>query len=180
MSGETEQEVSAWTIDSLKEHLDGLTRERDRRYEQRFEAQEAAVQSALTAAKEAVTAALTAAKEAVDKAEAAIGERLTLLNEFRAQSKDEQVKFISRAEAEGAILRNTERIQELATSVQGCLTRIEMGVAEQRHNERFQVIETRLNLSEGKGSGYNSSYGILVSVAGVIGVIAAIYFGLHR
>jgi hypothetical protein len=56
MSGETEREVSAWTVDSLRDTIllligekDQRIMERDRRYEQRFEAQEAAIATAMTA-----------------------------------------------------------------------------------------------------------------------------------
>lgn len=46
MSGETEKQVSGWTVDTLKEHLTALGVERDRRYEQRFQAQQDALLTA--------------------------------------------------------------------------------------------------------------------------------------
>lgn len=64
MSGETEAEVSAWTVDSLRTHFlslisekDERVAERDRRYEQRFESQEKAISTAMTAYGTAVTLA---------------------------------------------------------------------------------------------------------------------------
>jgi hypothetical protein len=56
----------------------------DLRYQQRYDAQNKALDAALLAAKEAVQTALLAAKEAVIKAEVATENRLTLLNELRA------------------------------------------------------------------------------------------------
>lgn len=169
MSGETESNVSAWTIDSLKQHLELVYDERDRRYQQRFEAQEKAMQ-----------AALTAAKEAVDKAERAIGERLVLLNEFRGQSKDEQSKFVTRMESEAAIGRNSERIQELVVLVHDCATRAELTVSGQRFMDRLQVLETRANLTEGKSTGINAAYVYLIAFIGVIGSIVTIYLSLRH
>lgn len=156
-------QAAAWNIGSLKEHLETVGDERDRRYQERFDAQEAAMH-----------AALIAAKEAVLKAEVAIGERLTLLNEFRAQSKDEQARYITRTEAEGATDRNSERIQELITKVQTCVTRDEMTAAETRYSERLQVLETRQNLSQGKGVGLAAAFGYIVGAAGAVAAVITI------
>jgi len=42
MSGDAEKKTSAWTLDTLKEHLEAVIDGNDRRYQQRFDAQEAA------------------------------------------------------------------------------------------------------------------------------------------
>lgn len=113
MSGETEQAVSGWTVDTLHGHiimileertrhvddrhasLMDLIHEQDRRYserlaekdkrdEQRYVAQQEGVDRALMAAEKAVSAALTAADRAISKAEDASERRLNILNEFRA------------------------------------------------------------------------------------------------
>lgn len=68
-----------WTLGTLKALMD----ERDTRYQQRYDAQQKALDAALLAAKEAVQAALLAAKEAVLKAELSADKRLELLNELR-------------------------------------------------------------------------------------------------
>lgn len=82
------------------EQIYTLINERDRQYQQRFEAQEKAVNAALIAAKEAVNAALAAAKEAVNKAETANEKRLDNQNEFRGQLKDQAATLLPRAEAD--------------------------------------------------------------------------------
>jgi len=88
------------------EGIHAVLSEREKRYEQRFLDQE-----------RAVNAALTAAKEAVDKAEKAHERRLDLLNEFRAQSQDEQTKFATR-EALQALLERIGKLEVTRGRVQ--------------------------------------------------------------
>jgi hypothetical protein len=110
VSGETEKEISAWTIDSLREHYDVLLAQLDRRYEQRFEAQEKAVDAALASAEKAVSAALAAQEKAVDKAERADEKRFESVNEFRAQLSDQAGSFLPRAEADVRFTSINEKI----------------------------------------------------------------------
>lgn len=42
MSGETEKNISGWTTDTLKEYFESVVSGNDKRYQQRFDAQEAA------------------------------------------------------------------------------------------------------------------------------------------
>jgi chromosome condensin MukBEF ATPase and DNA-binding subunit MukB len=72
------------TDDEKLAHLHELMDERDRRYEQRYEASQKALEAALLAADRAVQAALLAAKEAVQKAELSADKRFELLNELRS------------------------------------------------------------------------------------------------
>lgn len=73
MSGETERDVSGWTVDTLRALMD----ERDRRYGERFKAQEKAVDNV--------------AKETKEK--------FASVNEFRGALSDQTNTFIPRAEA---------------------------------------------------------------------------------
>ena len=124
MSGETEQQVSAWTNDTVlqyltdrmdarftaqanvsQERLDALIQlsvERDRRYEQRFVAQEKAVQNALESAEKAVA-----------KAETATEKRFEGVNEFRAQLADQARELMPRSETEALFAQVVERITNL-------------------------------------------------------------------
>jgi hypothetical protein len=72
--------------------LETIVDERDRRYEQRFAAQEKAVKDALTGSEKAVA-----------KAEIAAEKRFDSQNEFRAQLADQAGTFIPRLEAEARI-----------------------------------------------------------------------------
>ena len=81
MSGETEQSVSGWTVGTLKEYV-----------EQRFDAQE-----------KAVNAALVAAKQAVEKEEANSEKWRQSANEWRGSMLDRETKFASRVEVEAEL-----------------------------------------------------------------------------
>lgn len=74
------------TAVSLRDYLEIRIEEQDRRVEQ----------------------AQQSARAAVEKAEAAIGERLILLNEFRAQSADQASKYITRPELDALMQRITQ------------------------------------------------------------------------
>jgi hypothetical protein len=113
MSGETESNVSGWTVDTLHRHLAGLAEERNTRYQQRFEAQSEALKAAFVAADLAVNTAMTAAEKAVAKAEAAAERRFESVNEFRAQLADQASSFMPRTEAEQRITAMSEKIDLL-------------------------------------------------------------------
>lgn len=81
--------MTGWTLETLKEHIQVLMTEADRRNQQRFEGQE-----------KAVSAALQAQKEAVTKAEVAAEKRFESVNEFRQQLSDQAASFMPRREAE--------------------------------------------------------------------------------
>ena len=111
MSGETEQNVSGWTVDTLRDFILRLIGEHDKRYEQRFLAQESAVQSALTAAEKAVNAALIAADRAVAKAEQAQERRNEATNEFRGQLADQAATLMPRREVETVLAALDARVK---------------------------------------------------------------------
>lgn len=76
MSGETEKQVSGWTVDTLKEYVESLRADDQK----------------------AVQAALQAAKEAVLKAEVATEKRFASVNEFRGQLADQTNTLMPRQE----------------------------------------------------------------------------------
>lgn len=93
-----------WTVESLKEHFTTLMRETDRRYEERFIAQEKAAKDTLTATKEAIL-----------KAEAAAEKRFEGVNEFRQTLSDQASTFMPRIEAVQRADNNTEKIIDLSS-----------------------------------------------------------------
>ena len=113
MSGETEQHVSGWTVDTLHVHLSDLLKAHDARYEQRFVAQHAAMQVSLVAAEKAVQTALSAAEKAVAKAESATEKRFDAVNEFRGAYQDIIAQQMPRAEAEQRLSALLERIEDV-------------------------------------------------------------------
>jgi hypothetical protein len=80
------------------DYIDRFLEERDRRYTERFEAQNAALNAAFLAADKAVQAALLAAEKAVIKAEVAAERRFESVNEFRGQLADQAKTFLPRQE----------------------------------------------------------------------------------
>lgn len=143
--GETESNVSAWTVDSLKELMLSVLTEMDRRYEQRFEAQQVALRDALLAQEKAVTAALNAAERAVSKAELASERRFESINEFRGQLADQAATLMPRAET--AVLLDSI-------------------------NERLATIEKRVDERAGALKGQETLRAVLLTTAGLL--IAAI------
>ena len=103
MSGETENAVSGWTVDTLHRHIIELLVLRDNLYKERYDTQE-----------KAMNAALAAAKEAVAKAEVAAEKRFDAVNEFRGQLNDQALTFMPRSEGEIRINQNSEKIDSLA------------------------------------------------------------------
>lgn len=144
MSGETEQAVSGWTVDTLKENIDGQLAGMDLRYQQRYDAQIKALDAALLAAEKAVQTALTAAEKAVTKAEVAAEKRFEAVNEFRQVLTDQTSTFLPRTE----YITAHESLEKLVTT-----------------------LTDRFNQAEGHGSGITAAWGYL---AGAIGLAAAV------
>ena len=167
MSGETADRESGWTVDTLNAHLEQFLRERDParatwtfltlkeflvaiitgndlRYEQRFNAQQQALQDALVGQEKAVSAALQAADRAVIKAETASEKRFDAVNEFRATLADQAATLMPRAEAETRLNSFSDKLGE---------------------------ITDRINRSEGKSGGIASSWGILLGALGGIAIL---------
>jgi len=147
MSGETEQNISGWTVDTLHSHLLAMLREKDIRDNQRFEAQQLALRDALTAQEKAVNAALLAAQTAVQKAESAAERRFESVNEFRAQLNDQATTLMPRGEA--LVLINAQA-------------------------EKITILEGRVNSMGGRSAGLSEGWGYLVGAVGVILAIAGI------
>ena len=99
----------------IKEHFEAILAEKDKRYEQRFDAQEKAVNSALTAAKEAVA-----------KAEIAAEKRFDSVNEFRKTLSDQTGTFIPRPEYTQRLDSIDEKINSITRI---CVGAVMLGIA---------------------------------------------------
>jgi len=91
MSGETERNVSGWTVDTLKQHMDQRFIESDERLRIR----------------------ITTAEAAVNKAEVATEKRFEGVNEFRKTLSDQTATFMSRLETEQRVNALAEKIVAL-------------------------------------------------------------------
>ena len=107
MTDDTNNHANGWTIDTLHaffirilEEKDQQQVERDNRYQQRFEAQQEALHSALAATEKTLNATLTAAEKASLKTEVALDKRFDSVNEFRKTLTDQAATFFTRAEGD--------------------------------------------------------------------------------
>jgi hypothetical protein len=121
--------VNGHTVTTLKELVD----ERDRRYTEKFDAQEKATALALAYQKEAVTNAFTASEKAIVKAEEAQKAYNERSNEFRGQLDDQAKMLMPRTEA----IQRIERVEGDIKELQRGESRGEGG-ADAKHGSRLQ------------------------------------------
>ncbi len=93
MPGETKSDISGWTVDTLKAYVERLFDEHDKRYEQRFLAQQ-----------QSLTDALKSSNLAVDKAENIAEKWRANANEWRAAMTDKDKNFLTKDVARGYFL----------------------------------------------------------------------------
>ena len=128
-------------------HILALLAERDRRYQERFDAQtkaldaaflaqQTAAASALLSQEKATQTAMAASEKAITKAETATDNRLTLLNELRG----------------GVATR--EQLEALAV--------------------RMADLKERFDELKGRGAGANALWGYLVGALGIVFAVAAL------
>lgn len=185
MSGETEDSVSGWTTDTLHAHMQSQLNELRRALDERHEAQLRAVDAAFSSQQRAVDAALAAAErtvkqradqqdrefhehldqyrretslafstsdKAIEKAERAAEKRFDAVNEFRQQLGDQAATFMPRSEAQA-------RWESLG--------------------EKLDALATRLDRSEGRGTGLNAGWVYLVAAIAAVGTIVSLYLALR-
>ena len=158
--GETEANISAWTVDSLKEFVFAILVEKDMRYEQRFTAQQIALRDALVAQEKAVQAALLAAQDAVNKAETAAEKRFDAVNEFRAQLADQAATLMPRQETQVLLDGLAERIDQ--------------------QSKRIGDGEKRINEFAGHARGANDVWGYVIGAFGIFVAVAAIVVAVTK
>lgn len=140
MSGETEAQVSGWTIDTLREHLT-----------QRLIDQGMALNRRMDDADKAINAALVSAEKAVTKAETASEKRFEGVNEFRGVLQDQQRDLLRRSEYNGAHEALVERINAVVERIAALelrlTSRLDTG-AGQASGAREVRGEQRLTMSQ--------------------------------
>lgn len=141
MSGETEQDVSGWTIDTLRASLRQQIEDLQRLLDERYATQTKALDAAFVAAEKAVATALDSAEKAVAKAETAAERRFEAVNEFRGQLADQAATLMPRIEYEAKHHALEKQVDDLGD---------------------------RVTRAEGKSTGMGSLYGWLIGAAGLI------------
>lgn len=110
--------------------IEKLMTERDRRYDERFEAQKDAVQAALVAAKELTAAAFAAAKEAISKSELSQTVYNQTHNDLTRKMDAQYKEMLPRTEADARFKGTEEKISELREF------RSQYGGSQDQRNER--------------------------------------------
>lgn len=98
MGGETEQQISSWTVDSLKQHLEQRINALETRLQERADAQD----------------------KAISKAESQMEKRLDALNELRGVVSDQASKFLTKETyevAHEALDGKVDIVQNLITGI---------------------------------------------------------------
>ncbi len=150
MSGETEKQVSGWTVDTSRQDLLRIINDLEKYVERRFTDQDKAVQ-----------AALLAAKEAVLKAETASEKRFESVNEFRKTLSDQTASFLPRPEYDANHKALEDKIDTKTKAT----------------DDKIQTLTDRLNVREGKSTGIATGWGYLLGglggIATIVGLILA-------
>lgn len=137
---------SQWTLETLLLHISSILAERDRRYEQRFEAQEKAVTLALDRVdkefhehlrqvREENRLALSAQQMAVAKQEQSTEKRFENVNEFRGQLAE----LITRTEVDRSISELSRRMEDLTKAHSDKIDAIAKSM-----DSKLQVINERI------------------------------------
>jgi len=106
MSGETEKDISGWTVDTLKVYVES----RLNQIAAEMEVQKVAYSNYIDAVRTEMTAAFLSSEKAIAKAESASDRRFESVNEFRAQLTDQATKFMPRAESEARHAAMAEKL----------------------------------------------------------------------
>jgi hypothetical protein len=151
MGGETEKEVSGWTVDTLAEHIVALLQEHEKRFEQRFAERDHRYEQRFVAQEKATSQALTATVEASKVLETTAKEWRESSNEWRGAMTDRERNYLPRSEAAVLEKQNAERIEGIVG--------------------RLEKIEDRVTGREERGVGGRAAWGYVV---GIIGALIAI------
>jgi hypothetical protein len=140
------------TTTTVLTHVQALLREMDLRYQQRFDAQQQALDAALLAQEKSVQTAMIASEKAIVKSEVAAEKRFDGVNEFRQLVTDLVREQMPRIEAEQRMASMAEKVEELRNTV---------------------------TASAGRGQGLQAGWGYLLGVLLLLTSVAAVVLGLR-
>lgn len=169
---------TAWNVTTLHAHVQELfsllRQQLDRQWQEErratdiaLGAHDEALRVAASVSKEAITSALAAQKEAVGIAQRFADQRADSMNEWRQSLNDVLTRAMPRQEAEAAIQRATERIQELVLAQQHMVTRAELDSTRTRDGERLTEVVNRLTKVESMAAGAEKSRASVFAALGI-------------
>lgn len=143
----------AWDIDTLKEHLEKILGEMDRRYEERFGASERARDAALASQDKLVAAAFAAAEKANTKAEGSATERLDTHNALQTKMDRQAALF---AEKEW-VLTGKDTVER-----------------------EVRALADRVARFENREEGVSKTTKVIVGAIGLLATLVGLYFAFNR
>lgn len=156
--GQTANDPSGWSTDTLKDYFERLVHDADRRYEQRFVAQEKAVE-----------AALEASALATSKAEQDNQRWRDAANEWRDAMNDREVRFMPRNEAAAELGNFAKQLEEHVKARAFLIDSLQKQISE---------LQTWRASTEGKSTGLSAGWGYLVGAIGLAATVIAIILAL--
>lgn len=161
-------------IQLFRQQIDRQWADERRAVDIALRAHDEALRVAALTSEKAITAALAAQKEAVGIAQAFADQRAASMNEWRKSLDDVLTKAMPRQEAEAAIQRATERIQELVLNQQHMVSRQELDMARTRDAERITEqsariteLTTRLTKVESLAAGADKNRAAIFAALGI-------------
>jgi len=173
---------------SLKEYLERLIDERDRRlvgvidernahYDTRFKAAETAVAAALAAQEKATASNFAANEKAIVKAEDAQREYNIRSNEFRGQLDDQAKTLMPRNEADTRFTAMAEKIDTLQVSMDEKLIALRNDATANYEANRREIGSLRESRSEGTGKATQATTSAATN-QWVVGIVIGLIFGV--
>lgn len=160
---DTPQGGSGWTVDTLCVYLTRrlddervLTAQQVEQILALLQERDKALDAAFVAAEKAVATALDSTEKAITKSEEAYRVKFADVNEFRKTLSDQAAGFLSRDAAEAKFAALDQKIDSKFDAL----------------SEKLDSLATRMDKNEGRSTGINAGWVILV---GAIGLIATIY-----
>lgn len=147
MGGETEKQVSGWTVDTLKAHVDTMMRDRAEHFAALMYEADRRTSANLLALEKSIAIALASADKAGAIYEAHSKQWRDDANEWRGAMSDRERTFVQREMYDAGI---GSVIREL--------------------NE----IRTRIDRRDGKGQGLNAAWGYIIGGIGVVSLVIGI------
>lgn len=180
--------MDGWTIETLKAYLEERDSAIQRLADERFHAQEKAVEQALASTDRALSVAWKAAQDALEQRASTLDREfhehleqvrhenaLAFLNSDKAveAALASQKEAVNKAEtaAERRFESVNEFRQQLGDQAGTFYTRVEAAVVNDRNAERINDLRDRLNLAEGSKTGSTAT---MASIVGSLTVIVII------
>ena len=188
---------------TLKEFVLGIVDERERKYEQRFQAIDKSLADLSIAVKDSIESANTVTKDALSAAyaniaasNASVDKRFDTVNEFRAQLADQQETFARKSDVDGAMAAfekatlkaeaATEKRFEQVNEFRAQLYEQQATFVRKSETDiRFEALEKKLDtavsqlqVNKGRESGISAAGGVIAIIVSLLVSVAGVVIAL--